>query len=107
MTNKFNISYERSGGFMGQTISCEVNSDELPHDLRNHLSEWLQHTPSTNLEQTPASDPYPDHFKYVLKINGHNMQEFTFSESDLPKKLIPLFNFLNLHTRQKQKKRRR
>ncbi|MGQ1785507.1 protealysin inhibitor emfourin [Saccharicrinis sp. GN24d3] len=101
MADNYKIIYERSGGLMGQTISCELNSDELPEELRSNFINWLELTNADGSSGVPETDAYPDQFQYILTVKGKHAHAFTFSESNLPKDLISMFNFLNRKARKK------
>lgn len=100
------IYFERSGGFMGRTVSTVVDTNELPPEEALKLLEILDYTdffalpedPVSTLEQTPgAADQLC--YKVTVEVAGvrHTVET---SDIEAPPQLQPLFQELSQLARQ-------
>lgn len=100
------IYFERSGGFMGRTVSTVVDTNELPPEEALKLLEILEDTdfftlpeePSSPLEQTSGA---ADQLCYKVTVEVAGVQH-TVETSDIeaPPQLQPLFQELSQLARQ-------
>jgi hypothetical protein len=96
------INFERSGGFMGRSVSLNLDLDELPPDQALTLKRLVDESDFFNLTEQPPKKPVADGFAYSLTINnGISERTFQLSETNLPQALRPLFENLIERTRKR------
>ena len=89
------IFYERTGGFMGRTITLEVELSDLPPHQAETLRLLLSESDFFNLTDSPAQTTHPDEFTYDITVTAET-QENTIHTSDTtaPEGLRPLLEEL-------------
>ena len=75
------IIFERSGGFMGRTVSLSVNLDELPADQSGTLKRLVDESDFFNLDDSPLKNHAPDQFLYTITVDTGKIQH-TIHASD-------------------------
>jgi hypothetical protein len=96
------IVFERSGGFMGRSVSLNLDLDELPPDQAATLKRLVDESDFFNLTEPPPKKPVADGFAYSLTIkNGKSERTFQLSETNIPQALRPLFENLIERTRKR------
>jgi hypothetical protein len=79
------ISFERSGGFAGVRLACEVDTSSLPPAEAAQLEHLVARA---GLDALPPMAPTdPDRFEYRLEVDGRT---FTFGERQVRAALRPL-----------------
>ena len=97
------ISFERSGGFMGRTISTTINLADLPDDQAGVLKEMLDEADFFELPEDLTRPPIPDAFTYTITVNTEvRHHSVRFSDSTAPDDLRPLLDELNKQARMRQ-----
>jgi hypothetical protein len=96
------IIFERSGGFMGRSVSLNLDLDELPPDQAATLKRLVDESDFFNLTEPPPKKPAADGFAYSLTVNdGKSERTFQLSETNVPNALQPLFENLVARTRKR------
>jgi hypothetical protein len=96
------INFERSGGFMGRSISLNLDLDELPSDQAATLKRLVDESDFFNLTEPPPQKTVADGFSYSLTVNnGKSERTFQLSETNIPHALRPLFENLIERTRKR------
>jgi hypothetical protein len=100
------IYFERSGGFMGRTVSTVVDTNELPPEEALKLLEILDDTDFFALPEEPGGGPESapgaaDQLCYKVTVEVAGVQH-TVETSDIeaPPQLQPLFQELTQLARQ-------
>ncbi len=94
------IDFERSGGFMGRTVSLSLDLDELPADQAQALRLLIDNADFFNLPADSPDSPAPDAFSYTLTITDGERQH-TIHADDIfaPESLRPLLDDLSVRAR--------
>lgn len=96
------ISFERSGGFAGMTVSLSVDTASLSTDAAAQLSSLVA---AADFFQLPAELPtpaQPDRFQYRVTIEAEGQkQTVTVGEAGVPDTLRPLLDWLVEAARQR------
>jgi hypothetical protein len=94
------IYFERSGGFMGTTLSTTVDTATLPPEEANELGELLQDTQFFELPPVLAEEKGADQLSYRLTVETAT-QSHTVVTTDMeaPEALQPLLRQLTLLAR--------
>ncbi len=96
------ITFQRSGGFTGRTISLTLNLDDLAADQATTLNGLLANADFFNLPADSAKRPVPDEFIYVVTVeNGTQSHTVRTSDTAAPDSLRPLLDDLSLRARTK------
>ncbi len=103
------IYFERSGGFMGRSVSTIVDTNELPPEEALKLLEILDDADFFSLPEEPAGDlesapGAADQFCYKVTVEVAGVQR-TVETSDIeaPPQLQPLFQELTQLARQSER----
>lgn len=91
------IEFERSGGLMGRTVACSVDTETLPADEARELRELVERADFFALpESPPGADARSDQFVYSVRIEwegrGHTV---VTSDDAAPSALVPLLDRLS------------
>ena len=95
------IHFERSGGLMGRSLSCSVDTDTLPDDEAISLQELVAAASFFDLPaESKQSEVLYDQFQYKVVIE-HNEVKHTVEMTDTsaPNSLRPLLRRLTIMTR--------
>lgn len=94
------IFFERSGGFMGRTVSATINLEDLPDDLAETLEEMLDEADFFELPADLTRPPMPDAFTYTITVNTEaRYHSVRVSDATAPDDLRPLLEELNKQAR--------
>jgi hypothetical protein len=102
--NAMRIFFERSGGFVGQTLTAELDTASLPPDEAHNIQKMLE---AAGFFHLPASTTTPargaDAFQYVVTVEEHGKRH-TVRTTDMaaPDALRSLFGYLTRVARQKR-----
>lgn len=96
------IYFERSGGFMGRTVSLELDLKDLPDDQAKVLEELLDEANFFELPENLTEKPVPDSFTYTITVNAGFMKKHSVHVGDAsaPDDLRPLLEELSRRARQ-------
>ncbi|MFZ5909821.1 MAG: protealysin inhibitor emfourin [Chloroflexota bacterium] len=97
------ILFERSGGFMGRTVSLNIDMDDLPEDEAGALRELLDEADFFDLPDDLRRVPAPDEFTYSITVVVEERQHSVrVSDTSMPDDLRPLLNELTKLLRRKR-----
>ena len=94
------IFFERSGGFMGRTVSATLDLDDLPDDQAKTLEEMLNKADFFELPADLTRPPMPDAFTYTITVDkGTRQHSVRVSDATAPDTVRPLLEELNKQAR--------
>ena len=94
------ISFERSGGFMGKTVSATIDLEDLPEDQAEKLEGMLDEADFFELPEDLTKPPMPDAFTYTITVStDEKMHCVRVSDATAPEDLRPLLDELNKQSR--------
>jgi hypothetical protein len=99
------ITFERTGGFAGITISANVNADDLTAGEADELRRLIKEADFFNLPSAIAPhEPHPDRFQYEVTVQDDGrLHTVKVSEEVMPETLRPLIRWLSEKARQGRK----
>jgi len=99
------ITFERTGGFAGITISATVNADDLTVSEADELRRLIEEADFFNLPAVIAPhEPHPDRFQYEVTVwDDGRLHTIMVSEEVMPENLRPLIRWLSEAARQGRK----
>ena len=97
------MTFERTGGFAGITMTKVFDTAELPENEANQLRQLVNAADFFRLPKTITSNsPQPDRFQYQLKVEDNGKQHTVeVSEQAVPGTLRPLLDWLMAGARRK------
>lgn len=105
MKDSFIIYFEQSGGFMGLTISVELNDEILSKDENEHVHILIKQANFFELQTVTTGHPLPDQLIYRITVETatrHNT--LIVYEHQVSTELQPLIKFLSQKARTKKKR---
>ncbi|HET6418656.1 MAG TPA: protealysin inhibitor emfourin [Geobacteraceae bacterium] len=99
------ITFERTGGFAGITLSATLDTENLAADEANELLQCVERADFFNLpERIVSPSPRPDRFQYKVNVqDGRGRHTITVSEDIMPADLKPLIQWLSEAARRARK----
>jgi hypothetical protein len=96
MPGKFEIFFERSGGFLGRTVTVEIKSDSLPLQEKEQIETWIKNSGFMTLQIAENMvQQSPDRFQYLISIQkGDLTNSITLNETAVIEELKPLIRYL-------------
>lgn len=90
------ISFERSGGFIGTPITITLDTATLSPDHASQLQHLVDAANFFNLPATIApSSSQPDRFQYRVTLqDGDRLHTVTVGEAAIPSTLKPLLDWM-------------
>ncbi len=89
------ILFERTGGFMGRTVSLNLDLTQLPSDQTLTLKRLVDESDFFNLTEPPPNTTMRDGFNYSLTVTeGKAEHTLHLAERNIPSALRPLFEAL-------------
>lgn len=89
------VSFERSGGFIGAPMTITLDSATLAPDDATQLRRLVEAADFFNLPATAKSPAQPDRFHYQVSIQeGDRHHTITIGEAAVSKTLRPLLDWL-------------
>jgi hypothetical protein len=97
------MTFERTGGFAGITMTKVFDTADLPENEANQLCQLIDAADFFRLPKTIAStSKQPDRFQYQLKVEDNGKQHTVeVSEQAVPGTLRPLLDWLMAGARRK------
>lgn len=90
------ISFERSGGFLGQGIDLNLDLDTLPASDALNLIHLVQEADFFQLPEELVATSTPDEFVYTLTVESGLARHCVHtSDTSAPEALRPLLNVLS------------
>jgi hypothetical protein len=97
------ISFERSGGVVGNTVHHELDLDELPEEEAEYLQRLIEEADFFNVPTSASMESAPDAFHYQISIdNGSEKHTVRTTETSMPASLQPLVKEMTMQTFTKQ-----
>ena len=90
------ITFERSGGVVGNDLHLDLNLDNLPEDEAQHLQKLIEEADFYNIPEHTTEQFTPDEFRYTIAVNGEQTHTVHTSDSSIPKNLLPLAKELTM-----------
>ena len=91
------ITFERTGGIVGNDLHLDLDLNNLPEDEAQHLMKLIDEADFYNIPDHTAEQFTPDEYKYKIAVNSdqasHTVQT---SDSSIPKNLLPLTKELTM-----------
>jgi hypothetical protein len=99
------IYFERSGGFMGRSVSTVVDTNQIPPERALTLLEKIEDADFFDLPEEPGalleSGPLPDEINYKVTVEVAGVQHTVeTSEASAPQQLQPLLQELSRFERE-------
>ncbi len=90
------ITFERSGGLMGQEISLDLDLDTIPPDEAQNITQLLQRANFFKLPSNLVSRSTPDEFQYQITVDSGTLHHTVHTcDTSAPAALRPLLNLLS------------
>lgn len=90
------ITFERSGGLLGQDIFLDLDLDTLPTSESLNLIQLLQRANFFKLPEKPVTQSMPDEFQYRVTVDsGSTHHTISTSDTAAPETLRPLLDILS------------
>ena len=90
------ITFERSGGFLGQNIHLDLDLDTIPAQEALKLMHQIQRSDFFKLPENRDVQPGPDEFLYAITVEaGPARHSIRASDSTMPEVLRPLVDTLS------------
>ena len=91
------ITFERTGGVVGNDLHLDLDLNALPEDEAQHLQKLIDEADFFSLPEQPTASFTPDEFKYAISVNsGQTTHTVHTSDSTMPKNLLPLAKELTM-----------
>ncbi len=105
MPGHFEIYFERSGGFLGNTISIEIDSRSLSPEEKGKLESMIEESGFMSLQPPDKTvQRSPDRFQYQITIKSNSgTNTLIMGESSVPGELRSLIQYLTKKTRTRKK----
>ena len=98
------ILFERTGGFMGRSISLTIELDDLPLDQAATLRRLVDEAHFVTLTETPPTRPAPDSFQYTITVETEKAKHTIHtSDTSAPEELRSLLQELSQRARPQHK----
>ncbi|HXQ34334.1 MAG TPA: protealysin inhibitor emfourin [Anaerolineales bacterium] len=91
------ITFERSGGVVGNDLHLDLDLDTLAEDEAQHLLKLIDEADFFNIPEQSTEQFTPDEFKYKIAVDaGQTSHTVYTSDSTIPKNLLPLAKELTM-----------
>lgn len=91
------ITFERSGGVVGNDLHLDLDLNSLPEDEAQHLMKLIDEADFFSIPENTAEQFTPDEFKYMIAVNADQGSHTVHtSDSSIPKNLLPLAKELTM-----------
>ena len=95
MVEMAKIMFERSGGFLGQSIDIALDLDTLPSSESRHMLYLIQEAGFFNIPENLVAPSTADEFLYSITVEaGATRHRVRVSDTAMPESLRPLINEL-------------
>lgn len=89
------ITFERSGGLLGQTINTALDLDGVPSSESQHLLRLIQEADFFRIPENLVARLTADEFLYTITVQaGVTRHRVRVSDTSMPEALRPLINEL-------------
>jgi len=91
------ITFERSGGIIGNEIQLELDLNSLPSDESQYLLRLISEADFFNIPENLASNSTPDEFQYRITVDaGNTSHTVRVADTTMPKSLSTLVKELTM-----------
>ena len=91
------ITFERTGGIVGNDLHLDLDLDNLPEDEAQHLMKLINEADFYNIPERTAQQFTPDEYKYMIAVNDEQASHTVHtSDSSIPRNLLPLTKELTM-----------
>jgi hypothetical protein len=91
------ITFERSGGLVGNALHLNVDLDDLPEDEAQRLQKMIEDAGFFDIPENLAGRSTADEFQYEITVdNGSEDHTVRTTDTTMPKSLLPLIKELTL-----------
>lgn len=91
------ITFERTGGIVGNDLHLDLDLNTLPDDEAQHLMKLIDESDFYNIPERTAEQFTTDEYKYTIVVNGEQSSHTVrTSDSSIPKNLLPLTKELTM-----------
>ena len=91
------ITFERSGGVVGNDLHLDLDLDTLAEDEAQHLLKLIDEADFFNIPEQSIAQFTPDEFKYKIAVDSAQTSHTVYtSDSTIPKNLLPLAKELTM-----------
>lgn len=105
MNNILTIYFEQSGGFMGLTISIELNDEILSKDENEHVHILIKQANFFEIQTVTTGHPLPDQLIYRITVETATRHHtLTVYEHQVSTELQPLIKFLSRKAKTEKKR---
>lgn len=91
------ITFERTGGHVGNDLRLDLDLDALPEDESQHLMKLIDEADFYNIPERTGEQFTADEYKYKIALNGEQASHTVeTSDSTMPRSLLPLTKELTM-----------
>jgi len=91
------ITFERSGGVIGNEVYFELDFGSLPEDKVERLQKMIDSADFFNIPTNLGMSSTPDEFQYKVTVdNGKDYHSVRATDTTMPKVLLPLVRELTM-----------
>jgi len=91
------ITFERSGGVVGNEVYLDLDLDSLSEDSANRLLKLVDNADFFNIPTNLGMSSTPDEFQYKITVdNGDKYHSVRTTDTTMPKSLLPLVRELTM-----------
>ena len=91
------ITFERSGGVVGNEIYLDLDLDSMPADNVERLLKLVEKADFFNIPTNLGMASSPDEFQYKVTVDdGSNYHSVRATDTTMPKSLFPLVRELTM-----------
>lgn len=91
------ITFERTGGIIGNELHLDLNLDDLSEDEAQRLEKLIGETDFFNLPENLAGRASPDEFQYLITVDdGEDRHSVRSTDTTVPEALRPLIKELTM-----------
>jgi len=91
------ITFERSGGVVGNEVDFELGLDNLPPDQADRVMKMVEKADFFNIPSNLSMSATPDEFHYKVTVdNGNEQHTVRATDTTMPKTLQPLVRELTM-----------
>jgi len=91
------ITFERSGGVIGNEVYFELELENLPEDKAKRLQKLIDNADFFNIPTDLGMSATPDEFQYKVTVdNGNDYHSVRATDTTMPKVLLPLVRELTM-----------
>jgi len=91
------ITFERSGGIVGNEIDFDLNLDNLTEDEAMRVQKMIENADFFNIPANLGMSATPDEFLYKITVdNGEEYHSVRVTDTTMPRSLSPLVRELTM-----------